>query len=171
MKNMFKITIAAVLGASLGLTAGAASFRPLDTAEAARWGATHQIVISETDLTDTNTATFSQVLTNGVIAANTAIVPVALVLEQPFNINDATTNAYNTTVVTVGDTASSNTSFISSTELNQNGTEVYVKLPTVAGKLFTSAAKVTFAFTGMTNNTLSSFTKGRVAFYYREVKP
>lgn len=171
MKSKFKFVVAVVLGALFGLSAGAASFRPLDVAEAARWGATHQIVVEESDLTDTNTATFSQVLSNGVIAANTAIVPVALVLEQPFNINDATTNAYNTTVVTVGDSASSNTSFISSTELNQNGTEVYVKLPAVAGKLFTSAAKVTFAFTGMTNNALSSFTKGRVAFYYREVKP
>lgn len=171
MKTINTFLMAALMALVTAIVVQAATVRPLDTAESARRGASHVVTILESDLTDTNTATFSQVLTNGTIAANTAIVPVALVLATPFNINDATTNAYNTTVVTIGDTASSNTSLVSSTELNQNGTEVYVKIPAVASKLYTSASALTFAFTGMTNQALSAFSKGRLDFYFRVVAP
>lgn len=130
MKNMFKITIAAVLGASLGLTAGAASFRPLDTAEAARWGATHVATVSHADISSTNTVVIQEGVTNGVIPAGNVVVPVALLVSTPFNINSATTNAFNSTRLSVGD-ASDAAQFLALTQVNGNGTNATIIIPPV----------------------------------------
>jgi len=126
---MKKFIIAGIIGALLGaFTAQAVEVQALTTSESARWGATHRVLIVESDLTDTNLATLSaQTLTNGTIAAGTTIVPVALTVTTPFNINTATTNAFNFTTVSVGDSSSA-TQFVPATQINGNGTNVSISL-------------------------------------------
>lgn len=121
MKMNLKTMLCAMFAGLLAMFASGAEVIKLGTAEAAAVGATHQIIVYESDLTDTNTATFTQTLTNGVIPANSVVVPVALFVSTPFNINSATTNAYNFTTVSVGDSASA-TQFVPSTQINGNGT-------------------------------------------------
>lgn len=198
-----KIVWLAVVLTVLCAVAQAVEVIPLGTDEAARWGATHQIVITEADLTDTNTATFTQTLTGATIRANTAIEPVALALWAPFGLATTSTN-YTSTTVTVGDSDSA-TQFLTATEVNENGSEVYFKWATAqatattstnliylgaatnvltnavlasatAGttelgrRYYTTANKLTFAFTGTTNYALSALTKGELRFYYRELR-
>lgn len=145
--------ILAVLGLALIVngSVNALERSPLGNEEAARWGATHRIIITESDLTDTSTV-IRATITGATIRANTAIEPVALVLAHPFNINSAATNAYNTLTVTVGDTNSA-TQFVSSTELNENGTEVYFKWATPASM---AAVTTQLVYLGSTSNVLTN---------------
>lgn len=148
--------------------APALEVNPLGVEEMARWGATHRVTITHDDLTDTNLATLSaQTITNIVIPANASVVPICLVVDAGFNINAATTNAYNSTTLSIGD-SSSNTAFVSSTQINGNGTNVVLKTPAIViPKNYTAANNLSFAFTAMTNQTLDAFTRGQVRFYYK----
>jgi hypothetical protein len=176
MKTINKVLMTALVALITAITAKAVTVRPLDVLESVRWGATHVITILESDLTLTNTTTFAQTLTNGTIAANTTIVPVALVVGTAFNVsaadNAADTNGYNTTTVTVGDSASA-TQFLTSMQINANGTNdtvrfvaagggtIAVTLQTIAAGLTNSAVLVpvvtnaTAAFTGSITGTKS----------------
>lgn len=162
-----------LMGLGVGLVAFSAvaiEWEPLGVEEMARWDASHRVVILESDLTDTNTATFAQSLTTGVLRASTVIEPVALVVVTPFNINAATTNAYNSTTLAVGD-SNSTTQYIGAVQVNGNGTNATWRLALQANRrIISTADKLTFNFTGQTNQALSAFDRGRVEFYYREYR-
>lgn len=166
--NMKKFLIGLMAAVCAVFVARAVEITALDSAQAAKWDATHVVTLSHEDLTDTNTATFAQTITSGVVAAKSGVELKALILKEPFNINTATTNAYNTTTLSVGDSAS-NTVFLTSTELNENGTEVYVKYGTGGSKVYTASNNFRFAFTGMTNNSLADLTRGKVELYFRVI--
>lgn len=151
----------------MGPMAMGATFEPLSSIEKSHWGATHVLTLTETDLTDTNTATFTQNVTAGVIRAYSVVQPVAMVLDKSFA--HALTSAYNTTTFTLGDT-SSTTNFLGSTEVAVLGTEVYIKDATRnSPRTYTSAAKYVFAFTGMTNYPLSSYTSGVIRVFVKQI--
>jgi len=145
------LTMGAVL--LVAMSALGIEWTPLGNEEATRWGATHRVIIRESDLTDTNLGTLSsQVLTGALVRANTAIEPVALVLADAFNINGATTNAYNSMTCSVGDTNSA-TQFMSAVQLNENGTEVYFTWATPAALTPTTT---TLVYLGATNDVLTN---------------
>ena len=193
LKTIKSVGLAASIGAA-SLTAVEADaqvykFRALDVAEASRWGATHVATLVEGDLTDTNLATLSaQTVTNGYIPANSVVIPVALAVSQPFGINGATTNAYNYTTVSVGDSASA-TTFFPAVQVNGSGTNSVVVMPSfqtatytntapnfvaftnAPGKTYTAANIVKFTATAMTNQTLNALTQGRVDCYLKIVSP
>ena len=102
----------------------AASWRPLPTESKAQMGATHVAVITYADLASGATNTF--VLTNAVPAAKQGYELVGMVLVTPFV--DNATNGHNSTAIKVGD-GDDDDLYLTSTELNIHGTEVYVKFP------------------------------------------
>lgn len=181
--------VLAVFAFGFTVEAQIVKFRPLDASEAARWGATHVATLVEGDLTDTNLATLSaQTVTNGYIAANSVVIPVALTVGQAFGVNAASTNAYNYTTVSVGDSASA-TTFFPAVQVNGSGTNSVVVLPSfqtatytntvpnfvaftnAPGKTFTAANYIRFTATAMTNQTLNSLTQGRVDAYFKVLAP
>ncbi len=124
-----------MLSASISM---AATFRSLPLDSKADFGATHVATITYTDLTRTNLDGSSQTLSNLCdVAAKQSVEMVAMVLVTPFV--DNATNAHNSTLLSVGD-STSDTLFLTSTELNSNGTEVYIKFGrnAVAGTTATS---------------------------------
>lgn len=101
----------------------AASFRPLPEQEQAHIGATHVATITHADLTETNVDT-AQTLTNVfVVAAKQGVQLVAMQLITAF---DAGNNATGSVCVTVGDGTDTDL-YLTSTELNSNLTEVWLK--------------------------------------------
>lgn len=121
--KLVNVVIAVVLSASISM---GASFRSIPEQSKADFGATHVAVLKYSDLTaSTNLAAGSYVVSNlCVLAAKQSVEMVAMVLITPFV--DTATNAHNSTTMKVGDTADDD-AFLTSTELNSDGTEVFIK--------------------------------------------
>lgn len=118
--------------AVLGLAAGVAmapivqayQIGELFPEQQAVYGATHFVKIDFTDLTTSATNT-AQVFTNIFpIVAKMGVQVVAMVLDRPFDSGN--TNYTGSTLFQIGDSASSNL-FLDTTELNVDGTEVFLK--------------------------------------------
>ncbi len=120
----FVSSIMAVMLAA-GISMGA-TFRSLPNESKADFGATHVATITYTDLADaTNLAAGTYVISNICpVAAKQSVEMVAMVLVSGFY--DTATNGHSSTAVTVGD-GDSATTYMTSTELNTNGTAVYIK--------------------------------------------
>ncbi len=123
----FVSSIMAVMLAA-GISMGA-TFRSLPNESKADFGATHVATITYADLASaTNLAAGTYVVSNICpVAAKQSVEMVAMVLVSGFY--DTATNGHSSTAVTVGDSTSA-TTFMTSTELNTNGTAVYIKYGT-----------------------------------------
>jgi len=131
---------------------------PLPIETAAFLDATHAVEITYADLTAaTNTQTLSPV----VVADKLGFELVALILTAAFVSSDATLIS---TSVTVGDGGSA-TRFLSATELNEAGTEVFLKGGTLANTslpyVYTGADTVDVFVTGTSGKLLNTHTAGR----------
>jgi hypothetical protein len=104
-------------------------------------------VITYADLAVSGTN--SCVVTNLVTDAKQSYELIAMLLKTPF-VDDAT-NAHNSTLITVGDGSDADL-YLTSTELNSNGTEVFLKFPRSERTLTTVSATRTNV-TGVTINT------------------
>lgn len=93
---------------------------PLTLEEQASTGFTHMLVLNVDDLTETATNT-TQTITSSTVPANWIINKVMAKLITAFK--DASDAAYNTTTLIVGDAGSANR-YITSAQLNENGTEI-----------------------------------------------
>ena len=114
------VLAALVLAADTGW---GASFRPLPEQEQAYIGATHVATIGYADLTDTNVNT-AQTLTNVfAVEAKQGVQLVAMQLITAFNAGN---NATGSVAVIVGDGTDTDL-YLTSTELNSNLTEVWLK--------------------------------------------
>lgn len=119
------------------------------------------------DLTET-TANTAQSFTVD-LPAKTYIANLSLELVTPFE--DVSDNAYNATTLTVGD-LNSGTQFLSSTELNKNGTEVYRKEMSGSAKHYPDATEdLVFAFGSMAAKSLSNIDKGEVRIHLEMYNP
>jgi len=115
--------------AVLVLVAGfvqAVDVRLLTLNEAVAVGATHAVTLEHTDLTTATTNT-AQVF-NVPVLAKQGVEVVAYVLREAFQ--DVATNGNNTLTLTVGDGSTADL-FLTSTEMCVDGTEVYLKFPTL----------------------------------------
>jgi len=122
MKKMKKLGLMVAILAVASLTM-AATFRPLPEQEQAYIGATHVATIGYADLTDTNVNT-AQTLTNVVsVEAKQGVQLVAMQLITAFNAGN---NATGSVAVIVGDGTDTDL-YLTSTELNSNLTEVWLK--------------------------------------------
>ena len=122
MKKMKKLGLMVAILAVASLTM-AATFRPLPEQEQAYIGATHVATIGYADLTDTNVNT-AQTLTNVfAVEAKQGVQLVAMQLITAFNAGN---NATGSVAVIVGDGTDTDL-YLTSTELNSNLTEVWLK--------------------------------------------
>lgn len=118
-------TIVAVMAALSWLgPAWASEVQRLSINEAAPKGATHKVVLTHADLTETVSNTAQTVTSVFSVAAKQGVECVAAVLRTPFTYSGST--ALNSTTLTVGDGTDPDL-FLASMELNSNGTEVFLK--------------------------------------------
>jgi len=128
---------------------------------------THKIVVTHADLTEAaaNTAQTIALLS---VEAGDVVTHAATKLVTPFE--NTADSAYNTTTLIVGDDGSTNR-FMSSTELNVNGTEVYWKAGTnTAGFAYTAANTVDAVFGSMAAKSLSNLNAGEVHIFLHVAK-
>jgi hypothetical protein len=128
---------------------------------------THKAVITHEDLTETadNTA---QVLELVAVDAGDVVQDSALHLVTPFK--DASDSAYNTNAVTLGDGGSANR-FISSTEINENGTEILSKAGTLTTSYaYVAADTVDLTVNGLTGKALADIDVGELWVFLRIAK-
>lgn len=122
-------------------------------------GYTHKVILTSADLTEstTNTAQTIELLD---VAAGDVVHTAAVRLVTA--MADASDSAYNTTTLVVGDGASSNR-YVTSQELNVNGTEVLFKAATnTAPHAYTAADTVDAVFGSMTDKALADIDTGEV---------
>lgn len=138
----------------------AATVGPLFADEAAYWGANLAVRITEADLTESTTNT-AQTITNLVnIAANSSLELVAMVLEAPFDT--VSTNYTTSTLLKIGDSGDDDL-YLTSTELNTDGSEVYIKFaPANGGTIVSTPTFTTLSLTGTVQN-VPVVTNGTVA--------
>lgn len=165
--------------------------------EAALHGATHVVVITHDDLTEAGTNT-AQTITNAFPVLNKVGVGlVKMELRQAFEDSDVA--AFNSVTVIVGD-GNDTDRYLASTELNENGTEVWAKfgrsvwqstmtltnmgehgladvvavtnVAHLGQNVYTAADSVDFIFTPLpVSYALSALDKGEIRFYFRVIDP
>ena len=122
-------------------------------------GYTHKVIITHNDLT-TATANTAQTIELLSVAAGDVVNTAAVKVVTAFS--DASDTAYNTTTLIVGDDGTTNR-FVTSQELNVNGTEVLYKAATnTAPHAYTAANTVDAVFGSMAAKSLSDIDAGEV---------
>ncbi len=123
--------------------------------------ATHVIELNDEDLTET---LISAAQTNLIaIAANSVVKVKRLSLVQVFNENDSVLTE--SCLVEFGDQLDPNR-YITSTEVNSDGTEVFVKAPAVATFVaYTEATNLQVTTTPIAASAVVSNVQGRVRIY------
>lgn len=125
-------------------------------------GYNYRFVIDHTDLTESadNTAQNVTLIT---LPAYSAVLRSATYLKTPFQKTG--TAAYNTNVLIVGD-AGDTDRFITSQELNVNGTEVLAKVhPSTVPHVYTTATAVVANVASMASYDLAELDAGEVHIY------
>jgi hypothetical protein len=128
---------------------------------------THKVVLTHADLTETaaNTAQVIEMIT---VAAGDIVTDAAFIMTTSFT--DASDAAFNTVAVTVGDGGSA-TRYLSSTETNSNGTEVFYKAGTLtAGNMYTVADTVDITFNSMALKSLVDIDAGSLTILLKVVR-
>jgi hypothetical protein len=144
---------------------------PLGLQEQAARGGNYEVEYSHEDLTEA-AANTAQTLTVTIAAKMSAQV-VEHVIDVPFK--DASDAAFNSTTVIVGDGGSTNR-LLTSTELNENGTEVLFKKGTGTDYVFTADDTIDITIASMAAKSLSDIDTGRARLLLniqdrREVPP
>lgn len=121
MKRTWMAVMVAMVVAMVTV-AQAYTWRPLSVPEMARWGATHSLEFSYSDLTTAATNT-AQTITIA-LPAKTAAEFRAIILDTAFDSGN--TNYTGSVLCKVGD-GSDDDLYLTSTELASDGTEVFVK--------------------------------------------
>lgn len=133
----------------------------LSNEEAAQAGFTHLVTVTHEDLTNTSASgTPTQTLEPITVGAGDLVHgPFALRLITAFK--HAADSAQNSTTVQVGDGGDTDR-FITSTELNENGTEVLNKAGTGTLNMYTAADTIDLLFTGTASKALSDLDTGEL---------
>lgn len=132
---------------------------PLNDNERAATGFTHRINLTHEDLTET-TANTAQTIAIFTLAAGDVVKDAALAVTTPFE--DASDNTLNTTTVIVGD-GDDDDQYITSTEVNVNGSEVKYKACAADAQLaYTAADTVDIIFGSMAAKSLSDIDTGEL---------
>ncbi len=139
----------------------AAILEQLGLEEMAATGATHKVVVTHKDLTETAVST-AQTLTPITVANLTSWQTTLGIIRVPFeNTADAAFVSVLAEMGIGGDTAR----FLGQQEMCVNGTEIAVKVGTGTTTQFTGADTVDIVFTPTTGKALSNLNKGEAWFY------
>jgi len=136
----------------------------LSTEEQLATGATHLVICTHADLTETATAT-AQTLEPFATAVGNVLELKGMKLVTPFK--DSGDNANNTCGLTVGDGGSGNR-YLASTEINANGTYVSYAPGTGTRYAYTAAGAFDVTFGApTTGKTLKAFDTGELHLFVR----
>jgi len=136
---------------------------PLTTSEKADKGATHVFTFEHSDLTESATNT-AQALTFNV-AAKMGVEVVAAELAEAFT--DSATNAFDSVAVKVGD-GTDDDMFLTSTEVNSYGTEVWLKYGrALSNKVYTATDTIDITVTPCATYALEDLDAGEMKIYFR----
>lgn len=124
MRKFHGIWLMVVLFAMFAVEGFAISVQSLTIAEQAHLGATHRVKITTADLTETTTNTAQTLGATFLVGAKQGVSVVAMQLPTVFD--SISTNYTTSTLLTVGDGTDPDL-FLTSTELNEDGTEVFLK--------------------------------------------
>lgn len=137
--------------------------------EAAEIGFNWKIVLDSDDLTET-TANTAQTIELIDVEVGSIVRDCAAYLKTPFE--DASDTAFNVTTVIIGDGDDDNR-YLTSTELNENGTEIDAKIETHATNslpyAYTSADTIDAVFGGMSGKSLSNVDTGELHVFLNVV--
>lgn len=138
---------------------------PLETAGLC--GFTHKVKLTHEDLTQA-TANTAQTIALLSVGAGAYVCDCAMHLVTPFE--DASDAAFNTTAVVIGDDGSTNR-FLTSTELNKNGTEVIWKgTALTAPYVYTAANTIDIVFSSMAAKALADIDVGELDIFLNVVE-
>lgn len=139
---------------------------PLTTEERQQGGFTHRFELDHTDLTQTAAAT-AQVVPLLALIAGMLVLKVATRMTTAFQ--DVSDGAFNSTAITIGDGGTANL-FLTSQELNVNGTEVYNKAGTGTAKAYDAGDSLNLTFNSMTGKSLSNIDTGVLKVFAQIVR-
>lgn len=141
--------------------------QPLGVEEAALIGATHRLILTHADITMATVDT-AQTIEAVPVAAKMGVQLVDVRLKTAFQ--DSADAASIITAITVGD-GGSTTRFLASTELNANGTEIWLKggvNPNPQPYVYTAADTVDVVFLAPTSGkNLAALDTGEVHLYFK----
>jgi len=126
-------------------------------------GFNHRFVIDHTDLTEATNNT-AQVIPLITLPVGTVVKSAAIYLNVP--LEDSSDAAFNNTALTVGD-AGDAARFLASTQLNENGTEVFAAAapPAKVPHAYAAATTVNATIGSMTAKALADIDTGEVWVY------
>jgi hypothetical protein len=134
-------------------------FSPLFADAAALEDGTHEILIDHADLTETANATAQTVQIATITGLRQLVEVVRMELIAPFQ--DTADAANNSTLLEVGDDGDTDR-FLTSTQLNVNGTEVYMKAGTGTRHVYSSDDTLDLLFTPPSGKNLAALNRGEV---------
>lgn len=129
--------------------------------EMAATGATHKVVVTHKDLTETAAST-AQTLTPITVANLTSWQTLFGLVRVPFE--NTADSAFVSVAATMGD-GGDTSRFLASQEMCVNGTEVCLKMGTGTTLQYTAADTVDIVVTPTTGKSLSDLNKGEAWFY------
>jgi hypothetical protein len=130
-------------------------------------GFTHQVVVTHTDLTESDADTDQTIALLSVVAGD-VVEKAAFKLVTAFE--DASDAAFNDTNVSVGDGGDTDR-FIASTEVNENGNEVdFAANANTTAYAYTEADTVDLLVESMTAKSLSNIDAGEIHIYLAVTK-
>jgi len=153
-----------IIALLLAVNVWAASVRPVPEQGKGEYDATHVVELTYEDWSETSTNTEETITDLFVLEAKQGVECVAMYLVEAFSTGN--TNYTGSSALMVGDSGTNN-AFLTSTELNSDGTEVWLKYGTSAQQLYTSADYVSFTLTPNEEESLSELTAGKVRVYFR----
>lgn len=122
------------------------------------------VYFDESDLTNATNAAGQTLSPFTILANKQGVECVELEIKEAFE--DEADAAHNDTQVTIGDAGSANR-LLTTTQINKNGTIVYLKPGTGTTYVPTADTIVTFTFASMTGKNLAALTKGKAVAYFR----
>jgi hypothetical protein len=125
-KQMMMAMVAAALALAAVPAAKAYTWGPISSQEAAQWGGNYLFTWTHNDLTNTTTNA-TQTFTLPVVS-NSSVELAVFVLDEACDSGD--TNYTGSTLLHIGDGTDADL-YLTSTELNVDGTEIWFKLPPV----------------------------------------
>ena len=131
----------------------------LNSNEREQGGFTHKFLVTFADLASQTTANTAQAITLKALPPGTLVKNVAL--SMPVAFQDLSDTGFNSTAATVGDSGTANL-FVTSTELNVNGTEVYNKAGTGTQKAYDTANSLILTVNSMIGKSLSNIDAGKL---------
>ena len=134
---------------------------PIPVSEQANQGATLQVEIDHSDLTET-TANTAQTLTLSVSAGQTVEFRG---YKMATAFKDASDAAFNSTALIIGD-GSDTDRFLASTQLNENGTEVLYSVGTGTEYVYTADDTVDITFAAMSGKALNDIDTGSMILLF-----